>query len=479
MTWNLRWLRCWRFAAPVFLLLLMTLPHLEQGDYDTDTARYAAVGLQAWRDGQFSALHLHPDVAYLKKPPLVFWIHGLALHSLGVSPAAVRIPGILAAAGCILISMRIASLFFRRAVAVGTGCILALTVDFTRRTHGICLDLWLTLFVLMSVRMALSGLIRGRRWMIWVAGVPLGLALLCKPLVGLMAVPPLMAFAILRPACRRGLLDLAVAAFVAIAIASPWHLKMYGLHGDDFLHTYFKGEVVDRAAGLIAKKPVWFYAIECGQLYLPWIIPLIAAVVLFPKGRGSPSTRAGLRFVWIWLTIWFVALSLFPDKHPRYAMPLYPFAAMAAAWGISQWRWPAMLTWYRNRLRGLATTSLLLLIALWLLPVQLQKPVPAEWRSLFALIRAQGCSPAQVWEGRIGSNPAARLYLEFGWWPLPAKLQADAWAAHGTQTVIRIHHGKPGTFPAPPDEVPIFRQGSLLVTRVEAFHSGTIYPPQP
>jgi len=472
------WRRCWRYAIPLALLLLMTAPHIEQGDYAVDTARYAAVGLQMWRGGDFLTPHWHPEVVYLKKPPLALWINGLALHVMGVSPATIRITGIIGSAGCLLAAMGIARLFFRRAVVVGTGCILALTLDFTRRTHGICLDLWLTLFLLLAALQALSGMLRQRCWMIWLSGIPLGLSLLCKPLMGLLVVPMLLLFALRRPDRGRVVAGLLVATIIAIAVALPWHLMMYRLHGDQFIGVYFKGQVVDRAAGGIARQPFWYYITELGQFYWPWIITLAAAAVYFRRGRGLPSARQGMVFVWIWLAGWFIALSIFPDKRPRYAIPLYPVAAIACAWALTLLPKPPLLRWYRRRLPGLASGSIALIVVLSLLPVQLQRPPRKEWNALFNWIRENGYSPAQIWEGRIKSNASSRFYLEFGWWPLPARLQGDAWDARGTQTVIRIHYDDLDTLPMPPDETVVFREGRMLATRVEAYHPEITYEPE-
>ena len=131
-----------------------------------------------------------------------------------------------------------------------------------------------------------------------------------------------------------------------------------------------------------------------------------------------------------------------------------------------------------TRLAWLTAGSLILSASLWVLPIQLQRPAPPEWQALFDWVRAEGCAPVQVWEGRIKSNSSARFYLEFGWWPVPASLQADAWAAHGTQAVLRVHHDDLHTLGMPPDETPVFRQGRLLVTRVAAYHPEVVYPPE-
>src|SRR5215203_4197899 len=97
-----RWLGAQVYLLPAALLLAVTLPHLGQGDFRGDAGWYSAIGLQAWRTGEFWTLYGEPGQPYFNKPPLVFWIHGLVLHLLGPSVLAARLPSELAALGCVL-----------------------------------------------------------------------------------------------------------------------------------------------------------------------------------------------------------------------------------------------------------------------------------------------------------------------------------------------------------------------------------------
>src|SRR5688572_13045611 len=72
------------YALPSLVLLCLTLPHLEQGDFRRDTGRYAAVGHYMWSSGDLLVPHLNPQTPYFNKPPLALLIHGLFLKTFGV-----------------------------------------------------------------------------------------------------------------------------------------------------------------------------------------------------------------------------------------------------------------------------------------------------------------------------------------------------------------------------------------------------------
>src|ERR1700704_1271103 len=130
------------YLIPILLLLAFTLPHLEQGEFRRDTVRYAAVGLNMWRSDSLLVPYLNSEKPYFNKPPMAFWIHGLALKIFGPRLAAARAPSILAAIGVVIFSMLSVRNLATRREAVVSGIVLASTYEFFRRTREISLDFW-------------------------------------------------------------------------------------------------------------------------------------------------------------------------------------------------------------------------------------------------------------------------------------------------------------------------------------------------
>ncbi|MEZ6318984.1 MAG: glycosyltransferase family 39 protein [Phycisphaerales bacterium] len=248
------WARWWCYVAPAVYFLVLTLPHLGQGGFRTDTGRYAAVGLQMWRTGEFWTPYLQPDTAYFSKPPLVLWIHGAVLRALGVGVWQARVPSVVAGLGCVLVTVAIARRYANRTRALAVGVALATTLEFFRRTKEISIDMWQALFLLGAVWCVSVAVTGGRRYARWfaLAGVGVGLALMCKPIAALLAVPILGVWMVGAGEWRRvGWLGLTVV--VALLVAGPWHVCMAVVHGSAFTGRYFGDEVADRAAGEIMR----------------------------------------------------------------------------------------------------------------------------------------------------------------------------------------------------------------------------------
>ena len=444
----------WIYFLPVSLLLAVTLPHLDQGDFRAETAHYGAIGLQAWRSPDlFWTPHEHPAVRYFNKPPLVFWIHGFFLHRFGVSLMSARIPSILAAVGCVLFTIAIARRLMGRATALAAGCILALSYEFFRRTREISLDMWQLVFILAAVWIWAMAAQNQRRGLAWVAGIPLGLALMCKPLMALLILPILCFW---RPGTTRQYTWVARMGLTALLVALPWHLSMAYLHGEAFSRQYFGHEVMARMQGLRNREPVWYYLVEIGRSYWPWMVVLIAGLLRWRHRTPSSNHRKALFAATLWTLVWFAALSLFPDKRPRYELPLYPMMALIAGYGAVTLPWRGLRRWYR---RGMGITALIVTGVCFttnLIPLKIQDPPDKPLAALGQWFSQQ--DPTIVYSASVTPSDESALYLKTGNWPKPLPPR---------------HHLSPGCLLiytdglplAPtPDETVVFRNGPYRAT---------------
>lgn len=450
----------WVYIIPALLLLAVTLPHLDQGDFRVETAHYGAVGLQAWRNPElFWTLHEHPEVQYCNKPPLVFWIHGLFLHHFGVTLAGARIPTILAAIGCVLITTHLARRHMGRATALASGSILALSYEFFRRTREISLDMWQLFFMLAAIWLW-AGAARNRNHQrAWVAGIPLGLALLCKPLMALL-IPCILIVWRLTMAAPKDFRprDFVLFMTVALTVAMPWHLSMIALHGESFIQQYFGHEVAQRMQGLLNHKPWWYYAAEIGRTYWPWFLCLGAALVHWGRTRVSRHHHRTLQAAMLWILAWSLALILFPDKRPRYALPLYPMLAIVCGYGLSTLPWPRLRSWYR---KGLPRTALCI-VALGTIaaaaPIQFQKPPDPALTDLTNWAIRQ--DPTTVYSAALSSVDESMIYLKSGYWPVPLTRHPSP-----EKGSLLIYTDSLAPKPAP-GETCVFRSGPYRVIRL-------------
>lgn len=467
-----RWLRARLSLLPLVALLAVTLPHLADGDWmRSDSGWYAAIGVQAWRTGELLTLGAEPGVPYFNKPPLVFWIIGLPMHLLGPNAWTARLGTIAAAGICVLLTVSIARTGLSRRGALWAGLSLSLTYEFFRRTREISLDMWQAAFLLIALRVLLGAITADHRRRavaaMAITGVPIGLALLCKPLVGLAALPM---FAIMLLLCRKCRLIpwLLLTLASALLVAAPWHLAMQAIHGEAFVGQYFGTEIADRASGgsVVNEGGVgrwWFYIEKVLAGYWPWLIPIACCIGATIRRRRIGGDARLLICAAIWTVAWLVLLSIFPDRRDRYALVLYPTLAIpVGAWLACRSR-PAI----RSLLKGVERHGIwampMAACILAILPIRVQSPPDPQWTELFAYLESEG-NP-DVWQGAMIGHRGSRIYLETGKWPATTRNREGDIIVSPPGGALIIYHDHDGLKPGPGEHV-VFRARMLTLTRL-------------
>lgn len=467
------WARFRVYAIPAAVLAAITLPHLGQGDWRGDAGWYSAIALQAWRSGQWWTLHAEPGQLYFNKPPLVFWIHGLFLHALGPGIAAARLPTVLVSVGCLVATVGIARGWVARWPALLAGVVLALTYEFFRRNREISLDLWQLLFMLLSVWLIATAVKKDRAGPALLAGLPLGLALLCKPLVALAALPILAVWMVWARAGRRAWW-LLLTGLVAVAVAAPWHVSMAVIHGPAFTGQYFGTEIAARAAGeavggQLEPKPAWFYLELLISTYWPWLAMVVIAGWTWwrrrAKDAGNSRAAPLLKLGIVWTLAWLVLLSIFADRRPRYALPLYPGLAWIAASGLASVALVGLRPVLRGWMKWALPAAIVGGVVFAALPVRVQRGADPQWPAFFDWVRAN--APGGVLDGAFSGAPAARMYLETGRWPGPTRDRHERVIAEPSEGDLLAYHRRGGRVPGP-NEFVVFESGDLKVTRLGA-----------
>jgi 4-amino-4-deoxy-L-arabinose transferase-like glycosyltransferase len=456
--------------------LALCIPGLSQGALATDTAWYTAIAIQAWHgaaSGDIGALWTLEGVAgqpYFNKPPLAFWLNGLPLAALGPTVLASRLGSVLACVLCVLAISRLGRLLVGRMVGLSAGLVLALTLEFIRHSHAFSLDLWMTLFVTLAGCSAAAAHAGDQPRRLAFAGIWIGLALLVKPLVPLLAFPLLAAWL---PAIgrTRWLGWLAASVAVAAAVAAPWHLSMWFLHGEAFTAQYFGREIIDRAAaGPVADfnkgsaSPLYYVPVLLSS-YWPWLATLLLAMVALVLREGTPRTRDTLLLAAIWCLGWVALLSIFPDKRPRYLLIAYPIAALASAAMLTRLAPLPVRRFWRTTVRWVPPIAILAAIVIALAPVRLHRPESPQWAALFAWLRDQGNPPLMA--GGLAPQRSAQVYLATGRWPIPTRSVSGEPLADPAAGAFVLYHRRDGLSPGP-NETVVFTSDSLTVTRLDS-----------
>lgn len=474
----------------------VTLPHFGDGDWMRgDSAWYAAIGVQGWKTGSLWTLFEAPGRHYFNKPPLGLWIEGLWLRVLGIGAWQGRSATVMAAMLCVLVASVIARrLGGRRAGLVG-GLLLAVNIEFFRRTREVSLDMWNTLFMLAGAWMVVEAVLQARRGTRaksagCVAGAAFGASLLTKPLVGLIGVGLVTLWMAWEAVADRSSRTASASAdrsrgeaggkitfrwvvasaagilVVAAAVAGPWHWSMVHLHGREFVDAYFGREIAERAGGGLVGgqrelQPPWFYIVNLWSAWTVWLLVLGLVVAIGARrARASvaSATHGSLgRLALVWGLGWLVLLSAFSDRRDRYAIPVHAGVALMGA---------AVLDGRARDARRLTR------ILPWVVagggavfaaaPVSVQRGVNPQWPELFAWLESQGVG--EVWDGSFSGAPGARVYMERGAWPLQTRDAEGNVVATPPPGAIVLYHRRGGWGPGE-GEVVVWSKGDLSATR--------------
>ncbi len=290
------------FAGP----LLAFLAAVGRPALDSDEALYLTVARNMSGTGDWIVPMVN-GVAFLDKPPLLYWLTAIFHQLFGGDLWAMRAPGALAALACCWLLSRMAG---TRAATMFGFC--AGTFLFTLETMH---DIFVLAFLILAAWRASLMLERGRASVAdtCMLGVACAGAILSKGLVGLFFPVASIALCLTLLRDRVRVRPSAILAGVAVfvALAAPWHIAMEATR-PGFLRHYFVNEQILRF--LNRREPMDFESV-------PW--PLFAALIpvwLFPwsafaadavRGlRGRMAESAALRYCVCWAGATFVFLSV-------------------------------------------------------------------------------------------------------------------------------------------------------------------------
>lgn len=381
--------------------------------YPHDEGRYAAVAAHMVDSGDW-LVPVFRGEPHLTKPPLTYWLEGLAVLGFGRAEISARLPAMLASTG-VLITL---FLFLRRqrgvaaaALAVGLYSIMPLAVVVGRigATDAI-LNLWWTLS-LVAAYLAIETNLARWRLLLWIS---VALAALTK---GPLAVGPVGVVVVwlalagrIGDARRLGLLWLPI-AFVPVSL---WVLALQRA-GHDVLSVWWL-ESAGRANGALGKhEPWWFYL----PIFLLGFFPATAMMTL-PWFNLSPAAAwARLRngslesLLVCAVVVPLIVFSAASGKLPTYLLPVaMPIAVLTSA-NVLAWcdgRYDRAVEGFRppDVRVTLAACSVLAAIAIPIAAALAKEPFRDFWPNglAFALPAAAALVAALCWSKRSNRAPA-------------------------------------------------------------------------
>ncbi len=294
-------------------------------------------------------------VAYLEKAPLIYWMMAVSYRIFGVHDWAARLPLALSVVLLCWLTYRFARWGFDEETGLYTGVILGTSVGLFLFTRILIPDAILTLCITGAIWAWLRLLEPDSEaplfWSV-ILGVCFGIGLLLKGLIAVV-FPVIASLAYM--AFTRRLFSLAawrrmhilLVAFVALAIAAPWHVLAiyrnppwfaFSMHSGPgeyrgFFWFYFFNEHLLRFLNLryprdyntVPRLLFWL-------LNLVWIFPWSVYLLATPALGYRPSSRAGrVRLMAVCWTGVVMLFFTFSTTQEYYSMPIYPALALLAA----------------------------------------------------------------------------------------------------------------------------------------------------
>jgi len=294
-------------------LLLLYLLHLGGvGFLGPDEPRYASIGREMARSGDWITPHLDGQ-PWFEKPPLTYWLTA-AGHLVGLPDEwAARFPeALISAAFLVFFYLALAREFTPR-IALAATAILATSAGWMAYSFAALTDLPMSAAVAAAM---LVMLFEPRRAVL--AGVLLGVSVLGKGFVPVVLIAPLFLIA-------RG--KRMVTLVSAVLVAAPWFILCWLRNGSAFWDDFFWKQHVARflTPSLEHVQPFWFYI----PVLLAGLFPWTPLAGLLTRRRLYSDRRVALLALWTLYGLIFFSVAR--NKLPGYLLPLFPALAIVLA----------------------------------------------------------------------------------------------------------------------------------------------------
>lgn len=394
---------------------------------DSDEAFYAEASREMVETGDWLTPRYNYEPRF-QKPILYYWLTAATFSVAGAGEFTSRFWSAMAALGLVLVTAAAAFRWYGRRTAETAGLIAATSFGYFAMARMSLPDLPLAFFVTVSIWTAIVGLLESREagfsidgtagaatlnadarplgWLLLSAAAA-GLAFLTKGPVGVVipavVLVPLAAIEWSRFRLRP--LHLLAAAAVFLAVAAPWYVEMWRVHGADYYRSFFIGDNLERFATTRYNDPrgFWFY----GPVILAGLLPWSPFLLLLVPPAAQAIRRRRLAVLTMRLLTWFVppliVFTMSVGKQPRYVLPLLPPLAILLARELSQRlegaageRRAGTLVAAAATLSGLTLVTIGLVL-LRLRPLLVDVPPAFAWVASVAIIVAGTAVAAGAW----------------------------------------------------------------------------------
>ena len=327
-----------RFLMLALLSALLLFPSLRrQGLAGYDDSFFAHEGKEMVRSGDWWDVRFNGELI-LAHPPLFAWLEAGSFKLFGINDAAAKFPSALLGFGTILLTYFLTLEMTGEAwLSLLAMLVLASTQFFLKNATHAMTDVPFTFFFMLAIFFYVKGLKKSAY--LTFLGLPLGLALLTRSVVGFLALGIILAHLILTKryrTLRSPWLIYGVA--LALALPSIWYASQYRLHGAEFLasHLEFLNSKLHVASRASHWMTIFNYPVALLKYYWPWLPFLVAGLVMEVRAAVREKDQTAILLV-IWVLAVLVPFSFAETRYPRYILPVFPAFTILSAIALNRW----------------------------------------------------------------------------------------------------------------------------------------------
>lgn len=331
-----------KFSVFLFFAFIVVLFGSHLGDRpfaNPDEARYVRIPYEMLTSHDWLTPRLN-GIKYFEKPPLFYWMQGLALKIGGLKEGVMRFwPACMAIMG-ILATFLFAKRYKNERSGLIAASILTTSPLYFGMGHLITLDMPITFFVTVALFSFYHAFQTPpslkRRFWFYVFSISCALGVLTKGIMALAIPGPVIFLWLTLYGNWKNLRPFygATCILLFLAVAAPWHI-LVSLKNPEFAHKYFIVEHILRYTTTVHMRyqPAWFFIPIFLIGFLPWSFFLPKIVRNFE--RKNPLQG----FLALWIGWVFLFFSISNSKLIPYILPLFPPMALLAAFHIRRISW--------------------------------------------------------------------------------------------------------------------------------------------
>ncbi len=326
-----------------FLALFSQIGNLR--NWRGDERFYTDAAIQMVQSGDWITPRYPDNSPRYNKPGMTYWAVATSYKLFGISPAASRIPPLLAGTFIIILTFLIGIIIYnQKLTAIICASIMASLFMTIKMSLRVTPDIFLCLFITISLYGFIRFIYGGKRNITSIIPVYTGaaLAILTKGSYGFML--PLMVFFWIsydKPfgIKIREIISIKV-LLLTIPIALAWYILIFIQHGPAALSQFMNDQVTSRVHNVTMTTILWHflnYIVQLLRNLLPWSIFAIVGRIIYRNESNdfTKEYRTFIRMVVFLLLISILIFSVGNIFRSRYLFPLYPLICVIIGGGLS------------------------------------------------------------------------------------------------------------------------------------------------